>query len=794
MFHPLGIQAPVRHLVLAAFATALLLGSSPGAAQNPAPLANPNLDLWSGGTVYAIARRPDGSTIVGGEFTSVFSPGIGLSIDRRNLAKFDAAGNLDLGWDPSPSYKVTALAVDGAGAVYVGGNFDQIAGQARSGVVKLDGSTGAIAANWTSATNVSPCDPFNLCVLALALAPGDSALHVGGEFSAAGGATRYGIAKLSTSTGLADPAWNPDSRDFFQEPGAVFAIRVDAGGNLFVGGFFETIGGQTRTGLAKLLASGTADATWNPAPGNTVRALALDGAGFVYAGGEFTSIGGQARSRLAKLSTTGSGAADATWNPAPVASFNAVTSLQLDGQGALYVGGGFTTIGGQPLRNLARVATTGAGAPDLAWTPGIDRQVNALLAVGNGDLDVAGSMTRAGALQTLGLARVGTNGALVRAGYVQGTAAVYALARATGGGTWVGGLFERANGLERGNVLKLAADGTLDPTWNPIVSGTPAFGFNGVRALVDDGAGSLYLGGGFEAVGGTARRNLAKVSTSGTGAVDGAWNPSPSNSVEALARAADGSLYVGGFFSSIGGQSFRSLARVQGGGTGLADATWNPNPFNGGDVATTISAIVPGPGGEVYVGGAFTSLNGQFASRVSRLDPVTGLPLAGWNASVGGCTSNLCVSALALDGSGLLVGGYFSTVGGQARPRLARVSATTGELDAGFDAQVDATTGLAVRGLAMDAGGGLYVGGSYLLLAGQVRANVARVSGTTGVLDANWNPGTSGSLFPVLLSSPANGPLVVGGFLNTVAGEARRKLAAIPSVAIGDTVYADGFE
>ena len=35
----------------------------------------------------------------------------------------------------------------------------------------------------------------------------------------------------------------------------------------------------------------------------------------VYAGGYFTSIGGQTRNYLAKLSSSGTGAADATWNP-----------------------------------------------------------------------------------------------------------------------------------------------------------------------------------------------------------------------------------------------------------------------------------------------------------------------------------------------------------------------------------------------------------------------------------------------------------------------------------------------
>jgi hypothetical protein len=60
-----------------------------------------------------------------------------------------------------------------------------------------------------------------------------------------------------------------------------------------------------RTWLAKLSATGAANASRNPGADGPVNALAGSGDGSVVAGGEFGNAGGQQRLSLARLNATG---------------------------------------------------------------------------------------------------------------------------------------------------------------------------------------------------------------------------------------------------------------------------------------------------------------------------------------------------------------------------------------------------------------------------------------------------------------------------------------------------------
>ena len=101
-------------------------------------------------------------------------------------------------------------------------------------------------------------------------------------FSNIGGQNRNNIAALDASTGNAT-SWNPNANN---GPywAAVYALAV-SGSTIYVGGFFYNIGGQSRNNIAALDASsGIPNPAWNPNVGSTISALAVSG-NTVYAGG-----------------------------------------------------------------------------------------------------------------------------------------------------------------------------------------------------------------------------------------------------------------------------------------------------------------------------------------------------------------------------------------------------------------------------------------------------------------------------------------------------------------------------
>jgi hypothetical protein len=166
----------------------------------------------------------------------------------------------------------------------------------------------------------------------------------------------FQLRKFSTTSGLPDEDWNPAVL------GSIYALALDADG-LLVGGNFDQIGGETRHGLARIGAagSGTVDPDWNPSSDAEaeIGALLLDGNGALYAGGRFAAMSGEPHPNLGRL-VAASGAAVAGWNPSPDGE---VRALALDADGSLLVGGKFTSIGGE-----VREAVAALPAADGALT------------------------------------------------------------------------------------------------------------------------------------------------------------------------------------------------------------------------------------------------------------------------------------------------------------------------------------------------------------------------------------------------------------------------------------------
>jgi uncharacterized delta-60 repeat protein len=129
-----------------------------------------------------------------------------------------------------------------------------------------------------------------------------------------------------------------------------------------VGGQFTTVGGQTRTNIARLLADGTLDSEFNPGTGGAVYSLAVQADGKILVGGQFTNLGGQTRHFLGRLNPDGT--LDGDFNPAANAP---VYALALQADGKILAGGGFTLLAGQPCPRIARLNNTLPAIQSLSY-------------------------------------------------------------------------------------------------------------------------------------------------------------------------------------------------------------------------------------------------------------------------------------------------------------------------------------------------------------------------------------------------------------------------------------------
>ncbi|MEG3941787.1 DUF4347 domain-containing protein, partial [Microcoleus sp. S36b_A3] len=137
----------------------------------------------------------------------------------------------------------------------------------------------------------------------------------------------------------------------------------------------------------------------------------------------------------------------------------------------------------------------------------------------------------------------------------------------------------------------------------------------------------IYVGGIFTTIGGQARNRIARLNSDGS--VDATFDPNANNQVNAIAIDSSGNPIVGGIFTTIGGSTRNRIAKLNP-STGVADATFNPNASN------DILAVALDSSGNPIVGGAFTTIGGSTRNRIAKLNPSTGVADATFNPNASG--------------------------------------------------------------------------------------------------------------------------------------------------------------
>jgi uncharacterized delta-60 repeat protein len=604
--------------------------------------------------IYSIAVQTDGKILVGGYFFGTKSIG---GQDRNYIVRLDPTTGLSDSFNPNANNVVSSIALQADGKILVCGFFTSIGGQARNYIARLNATTGL-------ADSFNPSADSSIGAIAV---QADGKILAGGGFHSIGGQTRNNLARLDATTGLAD-AFDPNPNS------SVGPIAVQADGKILAGGNFTSIGGQMRTHLARLdPATGLSDAfDPNPNVSSSVsvdpRSIAFQFDGKILVGGAFTTFapsGGTpvTRNHIARLETAAR--LDQTiGDVVPGGLQVAATAVQPDGK--ILIGGSFTTVSGTPRSRIARLNTD--GSLDTAFNPNAGGtnnfpNVSAIAVQADGKILVGGFFTSIGGQPRSNIARldpVTGQADSFDPSATGGNASIRSIVIQADGKILVGGGFTTIGGQSRNNIAR------LDPATGLVDSFDPSANSE-IESIAIQTDGKILVGGYFTSIGGQPRNYIGRLDPT-TGMAD-SFNPNASFAVFPITVQADGKILVGGAFTSIGGQPRERIARLDP-QTGLADS-FNPRA-DGGSVVFTIAVQADG---KVFAGGDFTSIGGQPRNRIARVDPATGAADS-FDSHTGGNVNSITVQA---DGK-VLVGGSLFTVGGETRGAFARLTNDTAAL------------------------------------------------------------------------------------------------------------------
>ena len=575
---------------------------------------------------------------------------------------------------------------------------------------------------WSGSAWVQVGPTFDSVVWSLAVANGD--LVAGGAFANVGGVPANRVARWTGT------AWLPLGNGI--PTGSVRHVLALANGDIAVGGAFLASSGAPGNCVARWdgVAWSAFGAGIVGVFSDGVRVLAQMPNGDLVAGGFFTNSGGSpslfniARWNGASWSPLGTGT-NSSFSQA-----EGVRSLLALPNGDLIVGGAFTIAGAVVARSIARWngsswSALGAGFPSFsmtsnpvvhalvqlpngellatgtmiaggtvagdrvsrwdgtAWrslTPGFNNRVFAAAGTAQGEMVVGGSFTQAGDVAASRIARWnGTAWSALGVG-VNGT--VLCVVALPGGGYAIGGSFSSAGGLPAFNLARW--NGTTWAAYGPGLSNT-------VRALAVMANGDLVAVGDMLSAGSTTVNYVARWNGSAWSAVG--------NGVNGLVYAAhvrpNGDLVVSGSFTQAGGVAANGIARWNGSawstfGTGLPQCgemttlangdlvaiagsgvqRWNGSAWAqlGANFDIGANSLTQLPGGDLVVGGNFTTNNGSPVQRLAR-----------WHGSawtqLGSGFDDRVWRVQATPAGELIVAGQFVQVGAEVAPYLARYAA-----------------------------------------------------------------------------------------------------------------------
>ena len=399
---------------------------------------------------------------------------------------------------------------------------------------------------------------------------------IGGYITSVNGVSRHMIARLNAD-GSTDPSFGNgvNGPDY-----GVYCMAMQPDGKVLIGGNFGLVNGVRRVGVARLNEDGSLDTGFlNGLSGadSDVMSVAVQADGKVLIGGFFTSVSGVNRSYIAQLNADGS--LDTGFLNGLSGPDDCVYSVAVQADRKILMGGWFRLVNGLGRSSIARLNADGSlDTGFLNGLSGTDYWVSSVAVQANGKILIGGGFTTVNGISRNRMARLNANGSL-DTGFLNGLSGVTgyeidSVAVQPDGKVLIGGDFGQLNGVGRERIARLNSDGSLDTGFD---NGLGVIGDNWPNdpcyALVYSVAmqpdGKILMGGTLSRVHGVTQNGIARLNADGSAdegflrGLDGVSG----GIVHSVAVQADGKILVGGGFASVNGASCYLVARLNADGS-----------------------------------------------------------------------------------------------------------------------------------------------------------------------------------------------------------------------------------
>ncbi|MFA5109717.1 MAG: hypothetical protein WC458_04220, partial [Patescibacteria group bacterium] len=622
----------------------------------------------------------------------------------------------------------------------------------------------------------------------------DGKIIIGGTFTTYNGVNVGHLARLNTN-GFLDTAFNTT----IGANGNINALVIQPDGKIIIGGTFTAYNGTTVGNIARVNTDGSLDTAFNPGgagatgTGSTISSIVIQPDGKIIIGGTFTAYNGTTVGNIARVNTDGT--IDGTFNPLGAGANGAVNAITLQSTNQyIVIAGNFTTYNGTDRVRVARLDTAGALDGTFTVGTGANKTVNAIaIQPADGYIIIGGIFTTYNSAAVGSIARLKTDGTL-DTGFTSGTGftgisssgikTIYIYP--ADGRILVGGYYTAYNDNSIIGIVRLSSNGIFDTDFNSGGRGTNSV----VSTVVVQSDGKIIIGGLFNSydvvnpVGHIARLNT-------DGFIDTEFNVGTgiNRPIRAIAVQSDGKIIIVGGFSIYDGIAVGHIARLNTDGT-LDSTLVGDMEMTGSD--PFINAIAIQPDGKIIIGGStFTTYNGVTVNNIARLNAdgtlddtfVVGAGLDG--------TISFHAIAIQPDGK-IIIGGTFTHYAGTAINRIARLN-TDGSLDDTFVVGTGADN--TVHAIAIQPDGKIIISGTFTHYAGTAINRIARLN-TDGSLDDTFVVGTgatggSGAVVGVAIQS--DGKVIIGGnTFTTYNGVTVNNIARLNTDGTLDTSFNSG--